>query len=77
MNEQDNLAIVHAGLGTVWIFSRLGEPLYRVRSCQGLATTNVAYGGSDNKNLYITESESGCVLVARVPVAGRLMESHR
>jgi gluconolactonase len=37
----------------------------------------VAYGGSDNKNLYITESESGCVLVARVPVAGRLMESHR
>jgi gluconolactonase len=77
MDEQDNLAIAHAGLGTVWIFSRLGEPLYRVRSCQGLATTNVAYGGSDNKNLYITESESGCVLVARVPVAGRLMESHR
>lgn len=77
MDEQDNLAIAHAGLGTIWIFSRLGEPLYRVRSCQGLATTNVAYGGSDNKNLYITESESGCVLVARVPVAGRLMESHR
>jgi gluconolactonase len=77
MDEQDNLAIAHAGLGTVWIFSRLGEPLYRIRSCQGLATTNVAYGGSDNKNLYITESESGCVLVARVPVAGRLMESHR
>lgn len=77
MDEQDNLAIAHAGLGTVWIFSRLGEPLYRIRSCQGLATTNVAYGGSDNKNLYITESETGCVLVARVPVAGRLMESHR
>src|SRR3954471_2230091 len=77
MDEQDNLAIAHAGLGTVWIFSRLGEPLYRVRSCQGLATTNVAYGGADNKTLYITESETGCVLVARVPVAGRLMESHR
>jgi gluconolactonase len=77
MDEQDNLAIAHAGLGTVWIFSRLGEPLYRVRSCQGLATTNLAYGGADNKNLYITESESGCVLVARVPAAGRLMESHR
>jgi gluconolactonase len=77
MDEQDNLAIAHAGLGTVWIFSRLGEPLYRIRSCQGLATTNVAYGGADNKYLYITESESGCVLIARVPVAGRLMESHR
>ena len=59
------------------IFSRLGEPLYRVGSCEGLTTTNVAYGGIDNKSLYITESESGCVLVARVPVAGRLMVSHQ
>lgn len=77
MDEQDNLAIAHAGLGTVWIFSRLGEPLYRLRSCQGLATTNLAYGGADNRNLYITESETGCVLVARLPVAGRAMASHR
>jgi gluconolactonase len=77
MDEQDNLAIAHAGLGTVWIFSRLGEPLYRVRSCQGLATTNVAYGGPDNRHLYITESETGSILVARLPVAGRPMASHR
>jgi gluconolactonase len=77
MDEEDNLAVAHAGLGAVWIFSRLGEPLYRIHSCEGLATTNVAYGGADNKSLYITESESGCVLVARVPVAGRLMVSHQ
>ncbi|MVT64586.1 SMP-30/gluconolactonase/LRE family protein [Bradyrhizobium pachyrhizi] len=77
MDEQDNLVIAHAGLGTAWIFSRLGEPLYRIRSCKGLATTNVAYGGPDNKNLYITESETGSILVARLPVAGRLMASHR
>jgi gluconolactonase len=77
MDEEDNLAIAHAGLGTTWIFSRLGEPLYRIRSCQGLATTNVAYGGPDNKSLYITESETGCVLVARLPIPGRAMASHR
>jgi gluconolactonase len=77
MDEEDNLAVAHAGLGAVWIFSRLGEPLYRIHSCEGLTTTNVAYGGADNKSLYITESESGCVLVARVPVAGRLMVSHQ
>jgi gluconolactonase len=77
MDNEDNLAIAHAGLGAVWIFSRLGEPLYRIRSCEGLATTNVAYGGAGNKSLYITESESGCVLVARVAVAGRLMVSHQ
>ncbi|MDB5577227.1 MAG: gluconolactonase [Bradyrhizobium sp.] len=77
MDSEDNLVIAHAGMGAVWIFSRLGEPLYRVASCEGLTTTNVAYGGPDNKSLYITESESGCVLVARVPVAGRLMVSHQ
>jgi gluconolactonase len=77
MDEDDNLAVAHAGLGSVWIFSRLGEPLYRVRSCTGLATTNLAYGGPDRKSLYITESETGTILLARLPVAGRAMESHR
>lgn len=77
MDEDDNLAVAHAGLGSVWIFSRLGEPLYRVRSCAGLATTNLAYGGADRKSLYITESETGTILVARLPVAGRLIYSHR
>lgn len=50
MDSEDNLVIAHAGMGAVWIFSRLGEPLYRVRSCEGLTTTNVAYGGVDNKS---------------------------
>ena len=73
MDDDDNLAIAHAGLGTVWLFSRLGEPLYRVKSCAGLATTNLAYGGPDRKSLYITESETGTILVAKMPVAGRVM----
>jgi gluconolactonase len=77
MDSEDNLVIAHAGMGAAWIFNRLGEPLWRVRSCEGLTTTNVAYGGPDYKSLYITESESGCVLVARVPVAGRPMVSHQ
>jgi len=76
MDMDDNLVIAHAGLGTVWIFSRIGEPLYRIRSCEGLATTNIAYGGLDNKDLYITESESGCVLIAKLSKAGQTMYSH-
>jgi gluconolactonase len=71
-----NLAVAHIGLGAVWLFSRLGEPLARIQSCAGLATTNVAYGGSDNSTLYITESESGSVLTARLDVPGRAMFSH-
>lgn len=76
MDVEDNLAIAHAGLGTVWLFSRLGEPIYRIRSCEGLATTNVAYAGPENRHLYITESESGCILVAKLPTPGRAMYSH-
>ncbi len=71
-----NLAVAHIGLGVVWLFSRLGEPLARINSCAGLATTNVAYGGKDNRTLYITESESGSVLAAQLDVPGRTMFSH-
>ena len=76
LDEAGNLAVVHAGAGTVWVFSRLGEPLYRIRSCAGLRTTNLAYGGDDRRTLYITEAEQGVILRARLPVPGRSMYSH-
>jgi gluconolactonase len=71
-----SLAVAHIGLGVVWLLSRLGEPLLRIDSCKGLATTNVAYGGAGNRTLYITEAESGSVLMAALDVAGRPMFSH-
>jgi gluconolactonase len=75
--DQDcNLAVAHAGFSTVWQFSRLGEPLARIRSCAGIRTTNVAYGGADGRTLFITESEDGSVLTARMPTPGRKMFSH-
>jgi gluconolactonase len=76
IDEDDNLAVCHIGLGTVWLFSRLGEPLYRIKSCAGIATTNCAYGGPDRKSLFITESATGTVLRAELPIAGRPMFSH-
>jgi gluconolactonase len=76
MDQDENLAVCHAGLGTVWLFSRLGEPLYRIKSCAGIRTTNMAYGGPDGKSLFITESETGTILKARLPVAGKPMYSH-
>jgi gluconolactonase len=76
LDEEGNVAIVHAGAGTVWLFSRLGEPIYRIRSCEGLRTTNIAYGGPNRKSLYITESEHGLILRAELPVSGRAMYSH-
>ena len=71
-----NLAVVHAQAGTVWLFGPLGEPLYRIRSCAGMRSTNVAFGGDDMRSLYITEAEQGVILRARLPHPGKPMYSH-
>ncbi len=70
------LVVAHIGIGAVWVFDRTGQPLYRVQSCKGLHTTNIAFGGVDGKDLFITESSSGTILKARLPVAGKPMFSN-
>ena len=76
MGENDELIVCHTRLGSVWAFAANGEPLYRIKSCAGAATTNCAFGGPDRKTLFITESQSGSVLRAELPLAGRPMFSH-
>lgn len=77
MDAEGNLAVAHCGLGTVWLFSRVGEPMYRLRTAAGLSTTNLAYGGPDNRHLYIVESDSGSIVVAELPTPGLRLYSHR
>jgi len=76
ITADNGLVVAHAGLGCVWVFDRLGQPIYRVNSCEGLYTTNVAFGGPENRTLFITESDTGTILRAELPVAGRTMYSH-
>jgi len=71
-----NILVCHVGFGAIWVFSPTGEPLYRVNSCKGLAITNCAFGGPDNRAPYITESSSGCVLTAELPTPGRVLYAH-
>jgi gluconolactonase len=62
---------VHAGFGTAWLFSHFGEPMFRIRSCCGIRTTNAAYGCAGSENiLYITEAERGAILKVTLPVPG-------
>ena len=76
MDAEGNLAVCHVGMGSVWLFSRLGRPLAEIQSCTGIGTTNAAYGGPDGKTLYITESETGTILSAKLEVSGKQMYSH-
>ena len=66
MDGAGNLYVAHVSLGHVFVFSSSGELIARVKSCAGVACTNVAIGGPERKTLYITESETGSVLVADV-----------
>jgi len=74
LDEDGNVIVAHPTIGMVWVFSKFGVPLYQVKTCRGAMTTNLAYGGDDRKNLYITESSN--ILTAKMPVAGKLMYSH-
>ena len=74
MDVDGNCVIAHAGGAALWIWSPMGLPLYHIRACDGgLLTTNMAYGGPNNRTLFITNSLESNVLVAEVPVAGLKM----
>jgi gluconolactonase len=76
LDQEGNLFVAHCGMGCVWAFSPLGEPLYRIVSCAGIMTTNIAFGGPGNRSLFITESDTGTILRAELGVPGRFMASH-
>ncbi len=76
VDEQGGLAVAHLGLGCAWLFDVHGEPVARIRSGAGRAVTNLAFDATGRKLLYITEGDSGQVLVADVPVAGLRPFSH-
>jgi gluconolactonase len=74
--DDGSIAVAHVGLGAVWIFDRLGEPVCRLVSCEELSTTNIAFGGANQSTLFITESDSGTILAAEAGIAGRVLYSH-
>jgi len=71
LTEDDSLCVAHASLGAVFVFAASGEPRWRIASCAGKTTTNVAFGGTAWRTLYITESATGSILCADLPVAGK------
>lgn len=76
LTEDGGLVVAHSRVGVVWVFDAQGRPRYRVNSAGSDFLTNVAFGGDDNRTLYITESTDGTVQRARLPVGGRRMFSH-
>ena len=76
LDDDGNVIVAHPTLGGVWVYSRIGLPLHFIATAAGEMTTNIAFGGSDNKTLFITESKTGSILSAPMPAPGRTMFSH-
>ena len=74
VDEAGNLYVADAGNGCVWSFSARGVPLLRIAAESGGQTcTNVAFGGAERRQLFITESDTGNILVANMEAAGQAM----
>jgi gluconolactonase len=77
LDAAGNVFVADAGNACVWVFSPFAEPLYRIRSCtSGRTLTNLAFGGPDNRTLFMTESATGTILRAELEVPGKPMFSH-
>ncbi|MDH3469191.1 MAG: SMP-30/gluconolactonase/LRE family protein [Gammaproteobacteria bacterium] len=76
VDEAGNVVVANVQMGILWLVDKKGEPINRIQSCGGDMTTNVAYGGPERKTLFMTDSENGQILVADMPVSGKLLFSH-
>jgi gluconolactonase len=70
MDETGRLLVANPGLAYVWVLNHRAEPVQVLRGPSGTSLTNLAFGGSDRKTLYCTESTSGTVLRLGMDVAG-------
>jgi gluconolactonase len=77
LDERGTLYVCHASRGRVYAFDEHGEEVLTV-DCRhiGRTTTNLAFGGVNNSELFITVSDAGVIARAKMPVPGRLMYSH-
>jgi gluconolactonase len=77
VDEAGGIAFANPGHGCIWVLDNHGIPRFRIESCAGRTITNLAYDPSDPHRLVFTDSDTGQVLEARVPVRGHLLASHR
>lgn len=74
MDSENGLLVCQLGVG-IWRFDANMLPTHLVHADgpHHHHLDNCAFGGPDRKTIYITEALSGDVLMAQMPVAGKLM----
>jgi gluconolactonase len=77
MDVEDGLLVCHLGVG-VYRFDNRMLPTHLVYSddARHLNLANIAFGGENRRTLHIVQALTGEILVARMPVAGKLLYAH-
>lgn len=70
VDQQGRLLVANPGLGYVWVLNHRAEPVEVLRGEAGTSITNLAFGGEDMMDLYVTDSTHGRVLRTRMETAG-------
>lgn len=70
VDEQGRVIVANPGLGYVWVLNVRAEPEIVLRGPEGASTTNIAFGGTDRRRLFVTDSTNGDVLYADLGTAG-------
>ena len=69
-DERGNLYIARYGAGTIDIVSPQGSLLREV-ALAGRKPTNLAFGGSDGRSVFVTLQDRGAIEAFRVAIPGR------
>ena len=75
IDAEDGLYVAHLGMG-IWRFNSDGIPTHLIEAATGHHMTNLAFGGPENRTLFITEADTGTIQTVEVPVPGKVMHSH-
>lgn len=70
IDSEGGVLVANPGHGCVWRIDRNGIPTHRIVSCAGRAITNLCFGGPERSLVYITDSDTGQILVAEAPYPG-------
>ncbi len=69
-DREDGVLVANPGHGCVWRLDRHGVPTHRIVSCAGRTLTNLCFGGRDKSLVFVTDSQTGQILVADAPFPG-------
>ena len=68
-DKNGNLFVAHFGGGAIYVVEPNGKILYKIKT-PGLKPSNIEFGGSDFKTLFLTEDETNAVYETKMRVEG-------